>query len=119
MAAILASGAIVVTGMGLIRPAIRDLLDAVSQEMISVVAQVAGRVPGVELVEKVWVRKSGSGYFVDMHLHVDPELSIKEAHSLSGKVKATLKSQVPRILGVLIHIEPSEETSSADTDLQV
>ncbi len=110
VAAILASGAIVVTALGLIRPAVRELLDAVSEEMIDVVTKVAAGVNGVRLVEKVWVRKSGSGFFVDMHLHVDPELSIKDAHSLSGKVKATLKSQMPRILGVLIHIEPSEDT---------
>jgi cation diffusion facilitator family transporter len=116
VAAILASGAIVVTGLGLIRPSIRDLLDAASEEMIELVTQVAGEVAGVQLVEKVWVRKSGSGFFVDMHLHVDPELSIKAAHSLSGKVKATLKTKVPRILGVLIHIEPSEVESVARVD---
>ncbi len=108
VAAILASGAIVVTALGLIRPAISDLLDAASHETIAVVKDLAGRVEGIKLVEKVWVRKSGSGYYVDMHLHVDPELSIKDAHSLAGKVKSKLKADVPRILGVLIHIEPSE-----------
>jgi cation diffusion facilitator family transporter len=109
VAAILASGAIVVTALGLIRPAVSDLLDAASQETVAVVTEVAGGVEGIELVEKVWVRKSGSGFYVDMHLHVDPDLSIKAAHSLAGKVKATLKAKVPRILGVLIHIEPSEQ----------
>ncbi len=122
VAALLASGAIVFTALGLIRPALRELLDAVSSEMIDVVTAVAARVEGVRLVEKVWVRKSGSGYFVDMHLHVDPELSIKSAHALAGKVKAILKSRIPRILGVLIHIEPSEvsseEVSSATTPEQ-
>lgn len=108
VAAILASGAIVVTALGLARPALRELLDAVSEDMVDIVTKQAAQVEGVRLVEKVWVRKSGSGFFVDMHLHVDPELSIKAAHALSGKVKATLKSQEPRILGVLIHIEPSE-----------
>ena len=46
---------------------------------------------------------------MDMHLQVDPELSIKVAHSLAGKVKARLKAKVPRTLDVLIHIEPSED----------
>ncbi len=50
------------------------------------------------------------GYFVDMHLHVDPHLTVAAAHSLAGKVKAQLKAEIPRILGVLIHIEPSEES---------
>ena len=114
VAAILASGVIVVTALGLIRPAVSDLLDAASQEMIGVVTELARSVEGIQLVEKVWVRKSGSGFYVDMHLHVDPELSIKVAHSLAGKVKARLKAKVPRILGVLIHIEPSEDRVPLD-----
>lgn len=117
VAAILASGAIVVTALGLIRPAISDLLDAASQETVAVVTEVAQAVEGIELIEKVWVRKSGSGFYVDMHLHVDPDISIKAAHALAGKVKATLKAKVPRILGVLIHIEPSADKPS-DAELE-
>lgn len=70
VAAILASGVIVGTALGLIRPAVSDLLDAASQEMIGVVTELARGVEGIQLVEKVWVRKSGSGFYVDMHLLV-------------------------------------------------
>ena len=112
VAAILASGVILVSASRLIRPALNELLDAVAHDMVEKVATVAGGVDGVREVEKVFVRKSGSGYHVDMHLHVDPELTIRVAHALAGKVKSILKSEIPNLTGVLIHVEPGESEAS-------
>lgn len=108
VAAILASGVILITAARMIRPALNELLDAVAHEMVAKVAEVAQGVDGVRMVEKVFVRKSGSGYHVDMHLHVDPELSVRIAHALAGKVKSVLKSRIPNLTGILVHIEPDE-----------
>jgi cation diffusion facilitator family transporter len=107
-AAILASGIILITASQLIRPALQELLDATSHEMATKIAQVAARVEGVVRVEKTFVRKSGPGYHVDMHLHVPPDLPIRTAHALAGRVKATIKDQIPNVTGVLIHVEPDE-----------
>lgn len=108
-AAILASGVIIITAMRLIKPALRELLDAVSPDMVKSVTTIAQSIDGVKHVEKVWVRKSGMNYHVDMHLHVNPDLTIRVAHALSGKVKSILKAEIPNLRHVLIHIEPSEE----------
>ena len=115
VAAILASGVILMSAWMLIRPALDELLDAVAHEMVEKVRAVASGVDGVREVEKVFVRKSGSGYHVDMHLHVDPEVSVRVAHALSGKVKAILKAEIPRLTSVLIHVEP-QESSPHPTD---
>ena len=115
VAAILASGVILMSAWMLIRPALDELLDAVAHEMVEKVRAVASGVDGVREVEKVFVRKSGSGYHVDMHLHVDPEVSVRVAHALSGKVKAILKAEIPRLTSVLIHVEP-QESSPHSTD---
>ncbi len=114
VAAILASGVILMSAWMLIRPALDELLDAVAHEMVEKVRAVASGVDGVREVEKVFVRKSGSGYHVDMHLHVDPEVSVRVAHALSGKVKAILKAEIPRLTSVLIHVEPQESSPSTD-----
>ena len=115
VAAILASGVILMSAWMLIRPALDELLDAVAHEMVEKVRAVASGVDGVREVEKVFVRKSGSGYHVDMHLHVDPDVSVRVAHALSGKVKAILKAEIPRLTSVLIHVEP-QESSPHPTD---
>ncbi len=111
-AAILAGGVILITAATIIRPSLSELLDAASPEMIERVTEIAGGVDGVVDVEKVYVRKSGSGYHVDMHLHVDPDLTIRVAHDLGGKVKATLRQSIPNLHSVLIHIEPAESVPS-------
>lgn len=113
VAAILASGVILMSAWILIRPALDELLDAVAHEMVDQVRTVANGIDGVREVEKVFVRKSGSGYHVDMHLHVDPEVSVRVAHALAGKVKAILKSEIPRLTGVLIHVEPQEQPQAS------
>jgi len=107
-AAILASGIILMTAMHLIHPALLELMDATSHELAAKIVAIAEKVEGVRLIEKVLVRKSGAGFHLDMHLQVDPDLSIRVAHALAGKVKATLKSAMPALVSVLIHVEPYE-----------
>lgn len=113
VAAILASGVILMTAASMIRPALRELLDAVAHDMVEKVAEVAREVEGVRRVEKVFVRKSGSGYHVDMHLHVFGDLTIRTAHALAGKVKSILKSRIPALTGVLIHVEPAVDEATS------
>lgn len=113
-AAILASGVILITARHLIRPALRELLDATSHELAAKVIAVAEKVDGVRLIEKVLVRKSGSGFHLDMHVQVDPHLSIRAAHSVGGKVKATLRKELPGLMTALIHVEPFETCGAAE-----
>jgi cation diffusion facilitator family transporter len=114
-AAILASGVILITARHLIRPALRELLDATSHELAAKVIAVAEKVDGVRFIEKVLVRKSGSGFHLDMHVQVDPDLSIRAAHSLGGKVKATLRKEMPGLMTALIHVEPFEQGISPES----
>ncbi len=105
-AAILASGVILLTAWHLIQPALHELLDATSPELEQQIRQIAESIEGVLCVEKVAVRKSGAGHHADMHLQLAPDLSLNLAHALAGKVKAQLRTQIPALTGVLIHVEP-------------
>jgi cation diffusion facilitator family transporter len=119
-AAMVASGIIVMTGVRLMKPSLRELLDAASPELAEQVRATAASVGGVELVEKVEARKSGRGYLVDMHVHVDPHMSVQAAHGLAGVVKAHVKALHPKVRRVLIHVEPgqaAEQGASAPPDV--
>lgn len=111
IAALVASGIMAVTALGLARPSLRELLDAEVPRLGNAVREVAGRVEGVRLVEKVSVRKSGNTHHVDMHLHVDPLLPLRDAHALAGRVKATVRERVRGVGNVLIHVEPDERAT--------
>lgn len=108
-AAIVASGVIAYNGIMMIRPALHDLMDRMpGSEVVDPVRRAAESVSGVRHTEKLAVRRSGLAYFVDIHVQADPKLSLKDAHVLSGKVKGAIRSAVPRVQSVLIHMEPYE-----------
>ena len=108
-AAVVASGIILLNGIRIIRPAVGDLMDrAPSADLIERVTTIARGVAEVQLVEKVLIRKAGIGFFVDMHVQAAPEMSLQDAHILSGKVKSAIREAEPRVLGALIHMEPFE-----------
>lgn len=108
-AALLASLVIAWNGIGLLRPAIGDLMDrAADREVVVRIEAAALAVDDVKAVEKLLARRAGMGYFVGIHVQADPELSLHEAHIIGGKVKTAILKAVPTVLGVLVHMEPYE-----------
>lgn len=112
VAAILASGVILLTAYHVMLPSLFELLDATSQDMAEQIRTIGRQVAGVVDIEKVHVRKSGPVYHADIHLHVDPESTVRVAHALSGKVKSELRRQLPALRGILMHVEPAETPNS-------
>ena len=116
-AALFASGVIFYNGLLLMKPALRDLMDhRPGAEIIEAVHDAAERVPRVMAVEKLSARKTGLVYFVDIHVQADPSMSLNDAHQLSGAVKSSIRTNVPRVAGVLVHMEPFERRSETATD---
>ncbi|MEJ7812940.1 MAG: cation diffusion facilitator family transporter, partial [Gemmatimonadaceae bacterium] len=117
-AAVLAAGIIAFNGVRIIRPAIADLMDrAPDATLIGRVGAAAAAVPDVRAIEKLMVRKAGLGYYVDLHVQADPEMSLHDAHILSGRVKSAIRDAVPSALSVLIHMEPYEGSRTPDAGL--
>lgn len=110
-AALFAAAVILYNGVLLIRPALHDLMDRMpGTEIIDAVRQAAVRVPSVLAVEKLSARKAGLVYYVDIHVQADPAMSLHDAHEVSGAVKSAIRASVPSVAGVLVHMEPFEET---------
>ena len=112
VAALLASGVVCYNGVMMLRLSIDDLMDrAPGDAVVQQIANAATGVRDVRAIEKLMVRKAGLSYFVDLHVQADPTLSLHDAHIVSGKVKRAIKSVVPAVDGVLIHMEPYEPVS--------
>jgi len=108
IAAIGAAGLIGWNGWRLLRQALNELMDrSPSQEMIDHVREIAHSNPGVDRIEKCLVRKMGYHYFVDLHVEVDPEMSVRQSHAIAHQVKDRIREQIPSVHDVLVHIEPS------------
>ena len=110
MAAIVAAGVIAWNGWRLLRPALDELMDtAPSPEVVAQVRRLAEAVPGVVRVEKCLVRKVGYDYFVDMHVEVDPQMTVQHSHEIAHDVKDKIREQRHAVRDVLVHIEPARK----------
>jgi cation diffusion facilitator family transporter len=112
-AALVAAGIIAFNAYRLVSGPVRELMDTVPHEITTQIASLASGIVGVEGVEKVMARKHGTQYLVDMHLEVDPEMTVRASHSLAHDVKERIQAAMPNIKDVLIHIEPVNEPASS------
>jgi cation diffusion facilitator family transporter len=106
-AALVAAVVVAVNGVRTLKPAIAGLMDEAPDRSVKErVLHAAADVDGVRSVENLNVRGSGLGFYVDVHVKADPQLSLHEAHEIAAKVKYAILAAVPSVVGVLVHMEP-------------
>ncbi len=93
----------------LMRP-MAELLDtAPAPDLKQRVRQAARSQPEVIGLEKCFVRKVGFRYYVDLHVVVSGDLSVREGHRIAHDVENRILADVSQISAVIVHIEPEEE----------
>jgi cation diffusion facilitator family transporter len=113
-AAVAAAAVIAWNGWRLLLPAVSELMDrSPDRELIEKIRAVAGTISGVGVVEKCFVRKMGYQFFVDMHIEVDPKMTVENSHRISHDVKNKVRAEIPSVRDVLIHIEPLKSEKPA------
>jgi cation diffusion facilitator family transporter len=106
-AALLASGVIFFNGVNMLRPTLQDLMDRMpGPEVVEPIRRAAESVDGVLATEKLAVRRAGIAYRVTIHVQADPKLPLDAAHVLGGRVKSAIRTAVPGVKYVLVHMEP-------------
>lgn len=107
VAALLVAVVIVWAGSSLFWGGLHELMDRQADpDTLATVRREAEVVPGVRGVEKLLVRKAGLEYLVDIHVEVDPELTVREGHAIGHAVKDRLLERLVTVKDVLVHIEP-------------
>jgi len=91
-------------------PTLKQLADtAASEEERRKLIALARVVDGVKDVHALRTRHIGPGLQVDLHVLVDPNLSVSRGHNIAGIVKRKLLDDGPDVVNVLVHIEPYED----------
>jgi len=103
-----AVGVIVVfTGIRVAKDSSRRLTDTMPPpEMIDAIRRVAKAHPAVRAVEKCYARNTGLQYHVDLHIEVDPAMSVLESHEAATQVRFAIREQLDWVADVLVHVEP-------------
>lgn len=89
------------------RRAIDVLLDRAPKELFDEVAALLDQQKEVECYHDLKVRVAGADTFINVTIHLHPELSLTQAHAISHKVEEFLSSSISRC-EVQIHYEPHE-----------
>jgi cation diffusion facilitator family transporter len=93
-----------------LRPAVLELADvAPDVSMEEKVRAIAGRVPGILGLDKCFIRKMGFHFYVDLHIVINGETTVREGHRLSHNVEDEIRRALPQVAEVLVHVEPEEE----------
>jgi cation diffusion facilitator family transporter len=72
----------------------------------AVVVPLVEDIPGVEDCHMVRSRGRSDAVYVDLHLTVDPAMTVGEAHLLAHVAECRLKGKLPGVVDVLVHVEP-------------
>lgn len=99
---------VLLTGIRVVRETSMQLMDTMPEEsLMNRIRAMALEVPGVEGVEKCFARKTGFQYHVDLHLEVDPQMTVLESHDIATQVRIALKENLDFVADVLVHVEPA------------
>lgn len=109
-AALFAAGFIIYNSYLIFRPALGEIMDEHLYHDIELnVREIAKTVDGIIDTEKCYIRKTGMKYYIDLHAVVDANISVKSGHDIARNLKRTLKTEIPELADVLVHIEPDKE----------
>lgn len=107
-AALFACAIIATNGYRLLKPALYEIMDTAPRgAIVDTVQNAAKSVPGVIEIEKLFIRKMGLSFYVDLHVGVDGGISVREGHDIAHEVKRAIQQTDSRIADVLVHIEPA------------
>jgi cation diffusion facilitator family transporter len=109
-----AVGVIVIfAGIRVARDTSARLTDAMpNPKLLDEIRQVALSVPSIVGVEKLFARNTGLQYHVDLHLEVDPEMTVRQAHDIANEVRFAIRHRLPWVADVLVHVEPAPEQTN-------
>lgn len=110
VAALIIAALILKMGVKMLRSGIAELIDTgVDEAILEKIKQAIFSVPGVMDIHMLRTRSLGGNVFVDVHIIVNPKISVSEGHHISDEVHQALKSNIKYVTDVTVHIDPEDD----------
>lgn len=101
---------IAVVGVKMIVPACRELLDAsIPEVQLEEVRALAASTPGVITFHHLRSRRNGSRIILDMHIKVDPDISVADGHAIATALEKQIRGAFGPLSIVNLHVEPYKQ----------
>jgi cation diffusion facilitator family transporter len=99
---------VILAGARVVYDTATQLIDTMpGDDLVKQIRGAAANVEGVRGVEKCYARKTGLRYHVDLHLEVDPEMTVRQSHDIAHQVRLNILRNVDWVADVLVHVEPA------------
>jgi cation diffusion facilitator family transporter len=99
---------VIATGLRIAYDTAMQLIDTMpGDDLMAQLREAARAEPGVRGVEKCFARKTGLKYHVDLHLEVDPEMTVRQSHDIAHQVRLRIMHKLDWVADVLVHVEPA------------
>ncbi len=109
-AALVVTFFVVKIGAGLIWSAAKEVIDtAPDQAAMDQVKETALRVAGVRQTHDIRARLSGGQIFAEIHIVVDPDLTVRAGHEIADAVKERLLDEVAGMARIIVHVDPEPD----------
>lgn len=110
MAAVAVALMIAKIGWDLLWNSLKELIDtSLDAGQIKEIRELILRVAGVRALHMLRTRRSGSDALVDVHILVDPALSVSEGHQIGERVRGELIGNLEEVSDVTVHIDPEDD----------
>lgn len=105
---------IVYTGVDLLRRSTRGLMDASlpEAELARIDRVIRAQLAADASYHALRTRKAGARRFIEFHLMVPGENTVRDSHALCDRIEAALEQALPNA-SVTIHVEPREPAAEA------
>jgi len=89
------------------RPAIRELVDTAPDAAVGTrITDALMATPGVRDAHDLRLRRMGGAIQADVHVALDPSMTLSEAHRVSEAARTQVLAQLPDVAEIIIHPEP-------------
>lgn len=102
---------IIVVAVKMSVPAVNELTEAsLPDDVEDKILDIIRSVPGIENVHDLRTRKSGPDIIVDVHIVVDPGMSVAAAHDITTEAEEAVRKEFGEGTLLSIHVEPDEDS---------
>ena len=82
------------------------LCDSAAIVDIKKIVDIVLRIKGVKTCHKIRTRGRPDDIYIDLDVHVNPNMHIDEAHQICDAIEEAIKKGIPGVRDVIVHIEP-------------
>jgi len=89
---------------------LKELIDTgLEVERVQAIEKVILDVDGVTTLHILRTRQIGADALVDVHIQVEPHISVSEGHYISETVRSKLIKEIEEVIDVMVHIDPEDD----------